>query len=81
MKKISLLIVFVCAASLLITGCSAKKSNTINYQGRLKKYMHTSGSVNRAPATIDLSEGPKLEYGGHLGPNDMDFDFKIKNPY
>ena len=30
---------------------------------------------------IDLSEGPKLRYDSKFGPKDLNFDFKIINPY
>ena len=32
-------------------------------------------------ATIELSEGPKLRYNANFGPRDLNFDFKIINPY
>ena len=31
--------------------------------------------------TIDLSEGPKLRYDAKFGPQDLNFDIKIINPY
>lgn len=81
MKKISILILFVCAALIMMTGCTAKKNSTINYQGRFKKYMSSQSQVNRTPASIDLSEGPKTNYEGRLGPSDVNFEFKIQDPY
>ena len=73
---------FVCAALLLMTGCKVKKSSTINYQRRLAQYLPSDNkNTNNVGGFIDLSEGPKLQYEGHLGPKDLDFDVKIKNPY
>lgn len=44
-----------------------------------------SETVKTKPKTssniIDLSDGPKVRYDARFGPNDVNFDFKVKNPY
>jgi len=85
MKKTAFVLVCLglIVAGILVSGCSAKsKSPTINYQRRLQNYLPANSTSNQNyNGTIDLSEGPKLEYNRHLGPNDLNFDIKIKNPY
>ena len=86
MKKafLILLCLGIVFAGILFSGCSVKKnSQTINYQRRLQNYLPSnSATSNKQPTgTIDLSEGPKLKYDAKLGPGDLDFDIKIRNPY
>ena len=81
MKKIAVLLVCLTMANLMLTGCSVKqKQQTINYQRKLMQYLpkENKTTVNKA---IDLSEGPKQSYNYNLGPNDLNFDIKIVNPY
>ena len=79
--------VFACLCLLVITGivvsgCSVKqKSQTINYQRRLQHYLPADSTGTKPTGTVDLSEGPKLKYDAKLGPTDLNFDIKIKNPY
>lgn len=84
MKKA--LIVFLClgivVSCVLFSGCSVKSSKqTINYKRRLQNYIPAETSVQRPTGTIDLSDGQKLKYDRTLGPNDLNFDITIKNPY
>ena len=81
MKKYGLFVVCLLLCSLVLSGCRpVKKQQTINYRRKLEKYMVQDSSQN-AGATIDLSEGPKLKYNANFGPNDVNFDIKIVNPY
>ncbi len=81
MKNFAFLLVCLTIAGILLSGCALKnKPQTINYQGRFKKYLPSDSSSSRVGA-IDLSEGPKLKYEVNFGPNDLNFDIKIKNPY
>ena len=79
--------VFLCLCLVLtgviLSGCSSKsKQPTINYHRRLQNYLPSDdGSKSATPGTIDLSEGPKTQYDSKLGPNDLNFDITIKNPY
>ena len=83
MKKFVFVLACVIVANMFLTACSVKgKAQTINYNRRLQKYLPADTSKQRpAGVTVDLSEGPKLRYDGYLGPNDLNFDIKIKNPY
>lgn len=80
MKRIVFLLVCIILCSIFVCACSVKPQKpTINYQRRLKKYIQTE--TPNTTQTIDLSEGPRLRYDVNLGPQDVNFDFKIKNPY
>lgn len=92
MKKQYLMVICLVICSILLTGCQSKtikkkqtKKLTIDYQRRLKAYLpqeETSTSKNNIiRKTIDLSEGPKLKYDANLGPQDVNFDFKLKTKY
>ena len=79
MKKacIFLLCLGIIAAGVLFSGCTSKSSKqTINYNRRLQKYLPANST-----GTIDLSEGPRTKYDANLGPQDLNFDIKITNPY
>ena len=81
MKKIALLLVCLTIANVLLTGCTIKnKRQTINYQRKLSQYIQSEKKSSSGMA-IDLSEGPKQRYDFNLGPNDLNFDIKIVNPY
>ena len=75
MKRIVFLLVCIILCSIFVCACSVKpQKSTINYQRRQTETPHPT-------QTIDLSEGPRLKYDANLGPQDVNFDFKIKNPY
>lgn len=79
MKKYSLLVVCLLISSLFLCACTKVEQNsTIKYERKLGKYFEDE---NKASGTVDLSEGPKLRYDAKLGPQDLNFDFKIVNPY
>ena len=72
----------IIVAGLLFSGCSSKHSKqTINYQRKLQNYLPTDSTGKMSGRTIDLSEGPKLKYDANFGPNDLNFDITIRNPY
>ena len=83
MKKFVFVLACVLVANIFLTACTvSKKPQTINYNRRLQQYLPADTSKQRSSGgMIDLSEGPKLKYEGNLGPNDLNFDIKIKNPY
>lgn len=85
MKKAASVLMCFCLllAGIILSGCSVKqKQPTINYQRRLQNYLPSNSSRSKPVAsTIDLSEGPKTQYDSKLGPNDLNFDITIKNPY
>lgn len=79
MKKCLLLVACLLCSSLLLSACTKTPDSTIKYERKLGKYFEE----NKKPqgGMIDLSEGPKLNYDAKLGPRDLNFDFKIENPY
>ena len=80
MKKRSLLIVCLLCSSVLLSACNTMPDSPIKYERKLGKYFE-SDKKNTAGGVIDLSEGPKLRYNANFGPRDLNFDFKIINPY
>ena len=85
MKKYLFVSISLVAFALLICGCSVKKNvQTINYQSKLKQYLPNDTvkeKTNTSTNIIDLSDGRKVRYDARFGPNDVNFDFKVKNPY
>ena len=79
MKKYGLLIVCLLASSILLSACNFSPKSPINYERKLGKYFEQEERT--IGGTIDLSEGPKLRYDAKFGPRDLNFDFKIINPY
>lgn len=53
----------------------------VKSERRLGKYLEPSESGNNTSGMVDLSEGPRLKYDAHFGPNNPNFDFKVVNPY
>ena len=80
MKKHGLLIVCLLASSVLLSACNATPKSPINYERKLGKYFEEE-EKQQVGGFIDLSEGPKLKYEAKFGPKDLNFDFKIVNPY
>ena len=84
MKKTAFVLVCIglVIIGIVVSGCSVKNNKqTINYQRRLQNYLPSDTAGNTSPGTIDLSEGPKVKYDAKLGPSELNFDIKIKNPY
>jgi len=79
MKKYSLLVVCLLAISILFCGCNFEPRSPIKYERKLGKYFEEENKA--IGGMIDLSEGPKLRYDSKFGPKDLNFDFKIINPY
>ena len=66
-------------SSILLCACTKAPDTTIKYERKLGKYFESDNKPQGG--MIDLSEGPKLNYDASLGPRDLNFDFKIENPY
>ena len=79
MKKYGLLVVCLLISSVLLSACNTMPNSPIKYERKLGKYFESEGK--HVGGTIDLSEGPKLRYNANFGPKDLNFDFKIVNPY
>ncbi len=80
MKKCGLIITCLLVSSIFLSACNAIPKSPIKYERRFGKYFE---SENKKPVggVVDLSEGPKLKYNANFGPKDLNFDFKIINPY
>ena len=81
MKQICILIlmtIFICS---ITSACSTKqKPNMVQAQRRFAKYV-TPTQSSQTGGVVDLSEGPKLNYDAKFGPQNVNFDVKIVDPY
>ena len=82
MKKILTMLLIFSLVNICTVGCSFKqtnKKNMIQSKRRFADYVETQtqGALN----TIDLSDGPKLKYDKNLGPQNLNFDIRIVDPY
>ena len=66
-------------SSVLLSACNTVPNSPIKYERKFGKYFEPE--QKSTGAMIDLSEGPKLRYNANFGPKDLNFDFKIINPY
>lgn len=80
MKKCSLIIVCLLFSSVFLTACNSVPKSPIKYERRFGKYFESENKTSEG-RIVDLSEGPKLKYNANFGPKDLNFDFKIVNPY
>ena len=80
MKKLGLLIVCLLSSTILLSGCNSAPNSPIKYERKFGKYFENTEQKPQG-GMIDLSEGPKLRYDAKFGPRDLNFDFKIINPY
>ncbi|MBR6127115.1 hypothetical protein IKQ21_05465 [bacterium] len=81
MKKICTFLILLSLVSVLTAGCAtnSNKPNMIQSKRRFAEYVEPQGNVNKD--VIDLSEGPKQNYNAQLGPQNLNFDIKIVDPY
>ncbi|MCQ2753499.1 MAG: hypothetical protein MJ231_00450 [bacterium] len=80
MKKYCLLILCLAISTVFLSACQQQpKQSMVKAERRLGKYFKDSAIPNGS--VVDLSEGPKLKYDAKLGPRDLDFDVKVKDPY
>lgn len=81
MKNHILLIVCLLTSSVLLTACNVgtSSSSMVKAQRRLEKYLPSENKPQGK--VVDLREGPNLRYDSKFGPKDLNFDFKIINPY
>lgn len=82
MKKICIFILMMSTAVLFTSACTkqAAKSSMVQAKRRFEKYVEPPQASVQGNV-IDLSEGPKLHYDANLGPRNLNFDFKIVDPY
>ena len=77
--KYGLFSVCILATCILLSACHFEPNNSmVQSHRRLGKYFTHE---NTPAGVVDLSEGPKLKYNANFGPKDLNFDFKIENPY
>ena len=68
--------------SMCVSACtpqSTKSNNMIKSKRRFADYVESSSQKPRS--VVDLSEGPKQKYDAYLGPQNLNFDIKIVDPY
>ena len=79
MKKFCLIFVCLVISAVGLSACTVDNGkSTIKYKRKLEKYLPSEQQTGGA---IDLSDGPKLRYDAKFGPQDLNFDIKIINPY
>ena len=82
MKQICIIIMLLALITVSTTACTRSKKakqNMIQSKRRFAEYIEPqkSQTYNR----IDLSDGQKLRYDAKLGPQNLNFDIKIVDPY
>ena len=79
MKKICILLLVLSLITPITTACVKKqKPSMVQSQRRFAKYVEAQ---NKAGGTVDLSEGPRQNYDADFGPQSINFDVKIVDPY
>ena len=85
MKKTCFIMVLAFCISILLCACSMSDgSSIVKTERRLGKYFQNQTNTSTSKphdGMIDLSEGPKLNYDANFGPQNLNFDIKIVNPY
>lgn len=81
MKKICVFLLLLSCVTVFTAGCSvnSKKQNMVQSKRRFAEYVEPQGEIKKG--VIDLSEGPKQNYNAQLGPQNINFDIKIVDPY
>jgi len=80
MKRIGSALLILSLIMVCASACTARpESSLIKSQRRFDKYIQPQ--TDKPNGMIDLSEGPKLKYDASFGPKNLNFDFKIENPY
>ncbi len=82
MKKICFFFILLSFVCITTCACAPRKpkQNMIQSQRRFAKYIEPQ-KMQTKTGSIDLSEGPKLNYNREMGPQSLDFDIKIVDPY
>ena len=80
MKKICIFLLMLSFVSVFASACTHKpKANMVQAKRRFAEYIEPTSS--NYGGRIDLSEGPKLNYDAKMGPQNLDFEIKIVDPY
>ena len=81
MKKICIFLLMLSFVTTFTTACTHKpKQSMVQSKRRFAQYVETQNNSTGA-RTVDLSEGPKLNYDAKMGPQTLNFDIKIVDPY
>ena len=83
MKKICVFFLLLSFIAALSSGCTqktSKKPNMIQSKRRFASYVEPQ-TEQKDKTVVDLSEGPRLNYNGTLGPQNLNFEIKIVDPY
>lgn len=82
MKKVCIYLMLIFFLSSLTTACNIKQNSNSMVQSKRRFAQYVEPQQNKQSGQfVDLSEGPKLKYDAHLGPQNLNFDFKIVDPY
>lgn len=82
MKKTAIFLIMLAFVSVCTTACTNQgnsKPNMIQSKRRFAEYIEPQ--QQKDPNAIDLSEGPRQNYNAKFGPQNLDFDIKIVDPY
>ena len=82
MKKICIFLLMLSFVVTVTTGCkpgTGQKQNMVQSKRRFAEYVEPQGNLNKN--VVDLSEGPRQSYDARLGPQNINFDIKIVDPY
>ncbi len=82
MKKFCALIILMLICTFFFSsGCYIKpKASMVQATRRFAQYTEQS-EQKPSNGMIDLSEGPKTNYNADFGPQKLNFDIKIVDPY
>ena len=82
MKKVCVFLLMLSFTATFTSACTQKqKQSMVQAKRRFAQYVEPQKTNTSSTKTIDLSEGPKLNYDANLGPRSLNFDIKIVDPY
>jgi len=83
MKKAISFLLMLSFVSVCTTACAPRKQkpNLIQSKRRFEKYVNPQAQPQGYEGSVDLSEGPRLNYSHKMGPKELNFDVKIVDPY
>ena len=82
MKKICVFLLMLSFITTFTTACTHKpKQSMVQSKRRFAQYVEPQKANYGNAKTIDLSEGPRLNYDAKMGPQNLNFEIKIVDPY
>ena len=81
MKKICIFLLIVSLICVCASACKVQnnKQSMVQAHRKFEKYVEPQSNTNKS--AVDLSEGPRLNYDANLGPQNLNFDIKVVDPY